>query len=168
MRTLIIWLAESRFIKADILSLMILGHVTYCGHKVPRCSSCSPSCCRCSDVLRYVAVAPDIHGFASVCTLSHTLTTWPTPSSLHPLGKHVTSNYAVDHESITGPCEFVSAYIVCHVRLRQMSAFTWTEGGAGDSLEWRAITEGSSIERCWISATACPSLPTPPTLSIAL
>lgn len=46
--------------------------------------------------------------------------------------------------------------------------FTWAQCGAGHSLEGRALTECSSIQRGRIGAAACSSLPTPPALSITL
>lgn len=45
---------------------------------------------------------------------------------------------------------------------------TWAQCGAGHSLEGRALTEGSSIQRGGIGAAACSSLPAPPTPSITL
>lgn len=46
--------------------------------------------------------------------------------------------------------------------------FTWAQCSAGHSLEGRALTEGSSIQRGRIGTAARSSLPTPPTLSITL
>lgn len=46
--------------------------------------------------------------------------------------------------------------------------FTWTEGGAGDSLKGWALTKSTPIKWCRIGTTTCPSLPAPATTCITL